>query len=134
MLVDDEDSTFARIVWKICHKRKRQPWIVAVYRSLERQIYFNCWKEIQCEDQAVQCRFWSLQRKIYAKIRKNQQREVPAVLGAINKIAVVKSSMECHLPLCWFITKMKFLHKFFVAMTKTYTVPLDPHIVFLFNN
>ena len=43
------------------------------------------------------------------KRRKNQQRKVPAVLGAIKKIAVVKSSMECHLPLCCFITKMQCL-------------------------
>ena len=43
------------------------------------------------------------------KRRKNQQREVPAVLDAINKIAFVKSSMECHLPLCWFIAKMQCL-------------------------
>ena len=43
------------------------------------------------------------------KRRKNQQREGPAVLNAINKIALVKSSMECHLPLCWFIAKMQCL-------------------------
>ena len=46
---------------------------------------------------------------MYAKDVKNQQREVPAVLDVINKIAVVKSSMEFHLPLCWFIMKMQCL-------------------------
>ena len=43
------------------------------------------------------------------KRRKNQQCEEPAVLEAINKIALVKSSMECHLSLCWFIAKMQCL-------------------------
>ena len=43
------------------------------------------------------------------KSRKNKQREEPAVLDTINKIELVKSSMKCHLPLCWFITKMKCL-------------------------
>ena len=43
------------------------------------------------------------------KKRKNQQREEPAVLDAINKISLVKSSMEYHLPLCWFIAKMQCL-------------------------
>ena len=43
------------------------------------------------------------------KRRKNQQREEPEVLDAINKISVVKSSMEYHLPLCWFIAKMQCL-------------------------
>ena len=43
------------------------------------------------------------------KIRKNQQREEPAVLDAINKTALVKSSIECHLLLCWFIAKMQCL-------------------------
>ena len=32
---------------------------------------------------------------MYAKDVKNQQREVPAVLNAISKIVVVKSSMNC---------------------------------------
>ena len=54
-------------------------------------MYFNCQKQIQCEGQAVRCRFCSLQRKNYAKDLKNHQREVPAILDAINKIAVVKS-------------------------------------------
>ena len=43
------------------------------------------------------------------KKRKNKQREEPAVLNTINKIELVKSSMKCHLPLCWFITKMQCL-------------------------
>ena len=43
------------------------------------------------------------------KRHKNKQREEPAVLDAINKIVLVKSSMECQLPLCWFIVKMKCL-------------------------
>ena len=84
----------ACIVWKILNKRKRQPWIVAVYQSLEWQMYYNSWKHIQCEDQAVGCRFWSLHRKMYAKYVNNQQREVLAVYDAINKISVVKSSMN----------------------------------------
>ena len=41
------------------------------------------------------------------KRRKNQQREEPAVLDTINKLALVKSSMECHLPLCCFIAMMQ---------------------------
>ena len=43
------------------------------------------------------------------KRRKNHQREEPALLDTINKIVLVKSSMECHLPLCWFIAKMQCL-------------------------
>ena len=84
----------ARIVWNICNKRKQQPWIVAVYRSLERQMYCNFWKHIQCECPAVRCRFWSFQHKIYAKYVNNKQREGMAVYNTINKIAVVKSSMN----------------------------------------
>ena len=34
------------------------------------------------------------------KRHKNQQREEPAVLDVINKMALVKSSMECYLSLC----------------------------------
>ena len=41
------------------------------------------------------------------KRRKNQQCEEPAVLDAINKIALVKSSMEFNLNFCWFIAKMQ---------------------------
>ena len=63
MLVDDEEAMFACIIDRICDKLKQKPWIVAVYQSLE--------------------------RKMYAKYVNNQQREVPAVNGAINKIAVV---------------------------------------------
>ena len=43
------------------------------------------------------------------KIHRTQQQEEPSILDAINKIALVKSSMECHLPLCWFITNMQCL-------------------------
>ena len=39
----------------------------------------------------------------------NQQRVEPALIDAINKIALVKSSMECHLPLDWFIAEMQCL-------------------------
>ena len=95
MLVDHEDASVARIVWKICNKRKQQPWIVPVYRSSERQMYCNYWKHIQCEGTAVRCRFWSLQQKMYAKYVKNKLHECLAVYGVINKIAVVKSSMNC---------------------------------------
>ena len=54
--------------WKHCDKRKQQPWIVAVY--------------------------WSLERQMYCKYVNNQQREGPAVLDSINKIAVVLLSMN----------------------------------------
>ena len=63
MLVDDEEATFSCIVDIICDKIKQKPWIVAVYRSLE--------------------------RKMYAKYGNNQQCRGPAVNDAINKIAVV---------------------------------------------
>ena len=95
MLVDDEDAMFARIVGKICDKIKRQTLIVAVYRSLERQKYCKYLNNIQCEGPVVQCRLQSLQRKMYAKYVNNQQHEGPAVNDKINKIAVVKSSMNC---------------------------------------
>ena len=102
MLFYHEDAMVARIVWKICNKRKRQSLIVAIYRSLERQMYCDCWKNIQCEDPSVRCRFWSLQRKMYAKYVNNQQREGLAVYDTINKIAVVKYSMNCtYLYVCW---------------------------------
>ena len=65
-------------------------------------------EQIKCEGQAVQCRIWSLQREMYAK-DVNQQRVEPAVIDAINKITLVKSSMEFHLPLCRFIAKMQCL-------------------------
>ena len=81
--------------WKICNKIKQQPWIVAVYWSLERQIYFDYWKHIQCEGPAVRCKFWSLRCNLYAKYVKIQQREVMAVYDAINRIAAVKSSINC---------------------------------------
>ena len=61
-------------------------------------MYCKYLNNIQCEGPAVRFRFWSLQRKMYAKDVKNQQREVLAVIDPINKIAVVKTSMECHLP------------------------------------
>ena len=63
MLIDDKEATFACIFDIIWDKLKQKPWIVAVYRSLE--------------------------RKIYAKYVNNQQREGPAVNDEINKIAVV---------------------------------------------
>ena len=63
MLVDYEDATFVCIIGGICDVIKQQPWIVVVYRSLERQMY--------------------------CKYVKNQQRERTAVYDAINKIAVV---------------------------------------------
>ena len=63
MLVDDEDATFARIVGIIGDKIIQQPWIVVVYRSLERQMY--------------------------CKYANNRQREVTAVLDTINRISVV---------------------------------------------
>ena len=39
MSVDDEDTTFARIVGGVCNVIKKQPRIVAVYWSLERKMY-----------------------------------------------------------------------------------------------
>ena len=80
---------------EICDKKKRQPWLVAVYRLLKQLMYCNCWKHIQCEGPAVQCRFWWLQHKIYAKYVNNQQRKGLSVYNVIHKIAVVKSSMNC---------------------------------------
>ena len=56
MLVDHEDAMFARIVGKIRDKRKQQPCIVAVYRSLERQVYCKYLNNIQCDGPAVRCR------------------------------------------------------------------------------
>ena len=69
VLVDEEESMFACVVDIICDKLKQKPWIVAVY--------------------------WSLQRKIYAKYVNNQQCEGTAVNDKINKIAVVKFSINC---------------------------------------
>ena len=85
--------------WKICDKREWQPWIVAVYRLLKRKMYCKYLNNIQCEGPAVQCRFWSLQHRMYAKYVNNQQREGPTVNKNINKIVVVKSSMN-HTYLC----------------------------------
>ena len=61
--MDKEEATFARIVDRICDEIKEQPWIVVVY--------------------------WSLERQIYSKYVKNQQREGLAVHDVINEIAVV---------------------------------------------
>ena len=44
--------------WKKCGKRKQQPWIFAVYRSLERIYFCKYLNNIQCESPAVRCRFW----------------------------------------------------------------------------
>ena len=80
--------------WKICDKRKQQPWIVAFYWSLERQMFCKVLNNIQCDGPALRCNFWSLQCKMYAKYVNNQQRKGRAVNNDINKIAVVKSSMN----------------------------------------
>ena len=80
--------------WKICDKIKRQPLIVVVYRLLKRQMYCKYLNNIQYEGPAVRCRLRLLQRKMYAKYVKNQQRECLSVCDAVNKIAVVKSSMN----------------------------------------
>ena len=69
VLIDEEEAMFAWIFDIICDKLKQKPWIVVVYRLL--------------------------QRKMYAKYVNNQQREGPAVDYKINKIAVVKFSMNC---------------------------------------
>ena len=86
VLVDNENTMFARIVGNICDKRKQQPRIVAVYWLLERQIYWKYLNNIQCEGLAVWCRFRSLQRKMYAEYVKNQQHEKPAVNDKIKKL------------------------------------------------
>ena len=65
--------------WKNCDKRKQQPWIVAVYRSLERQMYCKYWNNIQCEGLAIRCGFWWLQQKMYVRYVNNQQCETQAV-------------------------------------------------------
>ena len=56
MLVDHEDAMFARIVWKICDNIKQQPCIVAIYRSLEQQVYCKYLNNIQYEGPEVLCR------------------------------------------------------------------------------
>ena len=68
-------------------------WIQNTYTVRDKQysVWFGCWNTNIC------------------KIRKTQQQEYPSVLNAINKLALVKSSMKCHLPLCSFIAKMKCL-------------------------
>ena len=53
MLVDDEDATFDPIVGRICDEIKQQLWIFVVYRSLERQIYCKYVKNQQREGPAV---------------------------------------------------------------------------------
>ena len=85
--------------WKKFDKRKQQPWIVAVYWSLERQFFCKYLNNIQCDGPAVRCRFWLLQCKIYIKYVNNQQREGRAVNDKTNKTAVVKYSMN-HTYLC----------------------------------
>ena len=63
MLLDDKDTMFACIVGKIGDEIKQRPWIVVVY--------------------------WSLEQQMYCKYVNNQQREGPAVLDEIIKIAIV---------------------------------------------
>ena len=63
MLVDDEDSTFSRIVGRICDEIKQKPLIVVVY--------------------------WSLERQMYCKYVNNRQREGPSVHDAMIKKKVV---------------------------------------------
>ena len=55
MLVDDEEKKFAPIVGTICDKIKQQSVIVAVYRSLERQMYCKYLNNRQLEGPAVRC-------------------------------------------------------------------------------
>ena len=82
MLVDDKDTTFAHIG-------------VADYRLLEQQMYCTYLNNIQCEGPAVRCRLQLLQHKMYEKYVNNQQHEGMTVNDKINKIAVVKFSMNC---------------------------------------
>ena len=56
MSVDDDDATSARIVGGLCDIIKQQPWIVAVYCPLERQMYCKYVNNRQREGPAVQCR------------------------------------------------------------------------------
>ena len=60
-------------------------------RDKQYSVGFGCWDANIC------------------KRHKTQQQEEPAGIDAINKIEVVKSLMECQLPLCWFIAKMQCL-------------------------
>ena len=85
MLVDYEDAMFASFVKKICDKYKQQPYIFALYRSLDQQVYCKHLNNIQCDGPAVRCRFWSLQRKMNASYVKNHQREGPEVYDKIKK-------------------------------------------------
>ena len=74
MLLDDKYATLAHIVGRICDEIKQQPWIVVVYHLLERQMY--------------------------SKYVKNQQREGTAVHNAIkNSSSTILN--ESNLPLCW---------------------------------
>ena len=43
------------------------------------------------------------------KRHRTQQQEEPKIIDVINKIALVKLLMKCHLPLCWFIAKIQCL-------------------------
>ena len=56
MLVDDEDAMFACIVGGVCDTIKQQPWIVAVYWLLERQMYCKYLNNRQREGPAVRVR------------------------------------------------------------------------------
>ena len=55
---------------------------------------FKQYNNIQYDGQAVWCRFWLFQRKMYAKYVNNKQREGQAIKDDIKKIAVVKFSMN----------------------------------------
>ena len=54
--VDDEDKMFSRVVSRVCDVIKQQPLIVAVYRSLERQMYFKYVNNRQSEGPEKRCR------------------------------------------------------------------------------
>ena len=102
--------------FKICNKRKWQPWIVAVYWSLERQMHCNCRKHIQCEGPEVRCWFWSLQRKMYAKYIKKSTTWGSVCIQRNKQNSSSKILNESHSPLCWFITKMQCLPVFLENM------------------
>ena len=49
---------------------------------------------MECDSQAVWCRFWLFQREMYEKYVYNQQYEGQAINGDILKIALVQYSMH----------------------------------------
>ena len=74
MSVNDKDVTFAHIVEGICDVIKKQPWIVAVYRSLERQMYYKYVNNRQREGPEVQCRLIKIIAYIFGKVDNSRKK------------------------------------------------------------